>query len=117
MRRVSGRRTRPSEYASWKWNSLVRGAISLLRRTHLSRNDGRGPRRLDRAPPVGRRRSRSRDGPRRLALVDEGAARTRLLVCGRPSTTSLCDFLDDLVNPRDAAEAAEKRRTSRVAGP
>ena len=61
MRRVSGRRTRPSEYASWKWRFPRSRSDFPLRRTRPSRNDGRGPRSR---PTPGRRRIRSRSGCR-----------------------------------------------------
>ena len=46
-------------------------------------------------------------GPRRRRRSEDALACLRA-----PLDLSLCDFLDDLVNLCDAADAAEKRRTS-----
>ena len=111
---MSGRRTRPSEYASWKWRFPRSRSDFPLRRTRPSRNDGRGPRRRARAPPVGRRRSRSRGGPRRparAAAAQRGRAR---LFAGAPRPVPVRLPRRRRESLRDAAEAAEKRRTVTV---
>jgi len=65
-----------------------------------------GPGAAGRAPTFAVARRPATAGPRRRRSQDA-------LACLRaPLDLSLCDFLDDLVNLCDAAEAAEKRRTA-----
>ena len=65
-----------------------------------------GPGAAGRAPAFAVARRPATAGPRRRRSQDA-------LACLRaPLDLSLCDFLDDLVNLCDAAEAAEKRRTA-----
>ena len=94
-----------------EWRFLVRRAMLFSAGTRPSRNDGRGPRRPDRrrrsAPTFAVARRPATAGPRRRRRSEDALACLRA-----PLDLSLCDFLDDLVNLCDAAEAAEKRRTS-----
>ena len=65
-----------------------------------------GPGAVGRTPTFAVARRPATAGPRRRRSQDA-------LACLRaPLDLSLCDFLDDLVNLCDAAEAAEKRRTA-----
>ena len=66
-----------------------------------------GPGAAGRAPTFAVARRPATAGPRRRRRSEDALACLRA-----PLDLSLCDFLDDLVNLCDAAEAAEKRRTA-----
>ena len=66
-----------------------------------------GPGAVGRAPTFAVARRPATAGPRRRRRSEDALACLRA-----PLDLSLCDFLDDLVNLCDAAEAAEKRRTA-----
>jgi hypothetical protein len=66
-----------------------------------------GPGAAGRAPTFAVARRPATAGPRRRRRSEDALACLRA-----PLDLSLCDFLDDLVNLCDAADAAEKRRTS-----
>ena len=66
-----------------------------------------GPGAASRAPTFAVARRPATAGPRRRRRSEDALACLRA-----PLDLSLCDFLDDLVNLCDAADAAEKRRTA-----
>ena len=66
-----------------------------------------GPGAVGRAPTFAVARRPATAGPRRRRRSEDALACLRA-----PLDLSLCDFLDDLVNLCDAADAAEKRRTA-----
>ena len=66
-----------------------------------------GPGAAGRAPTFAVARRPATAGPRRRRRSEDALACLRA-----PLDLSLCDFLDDLVNLCDAADAAEKRRTA-----
>ena len=79
---------------------------SPVQERRAARPSTAGPGAAGRAPTFAVARRPATAGPRRRRSQDA-------LACLRaPLDLSLCDFLDDLVNLCDAAEAAEKRRTA-----
>ena len=92
-------------------DSLVRGAISLCAGLAVQERRARpstaGPGAAGRTPTFAVARRPATAGPRRRRRSEDALACLRA-----PLDLSLCDFLDDLVNLCDAADAAEKRRTA-----
>jgi len=80
---------------------------SPVQERRAARPSTAGPGAAGRAPTFAVARRPATAGPRRRRRSEDALACLRA-----PLDLSLCDFLDDLVNLCDAAEAAEKRRTA-----
>jgi len=80
---------------------------SPVQEQRAARPSTAGPGAAGRAPTFAVARRPATAGPRRRRRSEDALACLRA-----PLDLSLCDFLDDLVNLCDAAEAAEKRRTA-----
>ena len=80
---------------------------SPVQERRAARPSTAGPGAAGRVPTFAVARRPATAGPRRRRRSEDALACLRA-----PLDLSLCDFLDDLVNLCDAAEAAEKRRTA-----
>ena len=80
---------------------------SPVQEQRAARPSTAGPGAAGRAPTFAVARRPATAGPRRRRRSEDALACLRA-----PLDLSLCDFLDDLVNLCDAADAAEKRRAA-----